>query len=103
MSMIRIILGTFIGMLLAVIVLYAGFSYWQWRATRAYFAPPTVPSPPVSFQDKMLRRNMWRDHATQRWYPYWQLIGNRCLVSGAPADATFQCARPLTGGVPDEK
>ena len=43
MSMIRIVVGTFIGVILAVIVLYAGFSYWQWRAIAQRFAPPPRP------------------------------------------------------------
>lgn len=102
MSVIRIILGTFIGMLLAVIVLYAGFSYWQWRTYRQVFASP--PSAPANFQDKMLQQGYWREHSSQRWYPLWQIVGNRCqLISGSTADATLKCDRPLTGGVPDER
>jgi hypothetical protein len=102
MSMVRIVVGTFAGVILAVVVLYAGFTYLQWRSSRAYFAPP--PSDAANFQDKMLQQGYWREHSTQRWYPLWQIVGNRCqLISGSTADATLQCIKPLTGGIPDEK
>lgn len=101
MNMLRIVVGTFVGVILAVIVLYVGISYWQWRANRQAFAPPPVA--PVSFQTKMLRQSMWREHTTHRWYPAWEIFAHHCTMSGSPLDATITCPAPLTDGIPDQK
>ena len=106
MSMMRIVVGTFAGVILAVVVLYAGFSYLQWRSSRAYFAPPPVPSPAASFQDKMLRQGYLRDHLTHRWYSIWVVTStNGCAAYGPPLNTTFKCNTPLnpSSGIPDEK
>jgi hypothetical protein len=101
MKMIRIVIGTFAGTVLAVIVLYAGFSYWQWRTYRQVFASP--PAAPVSFQTKMLWQSMWREHITHRWYPASEIFAHHCTMSGSPLDATITCPTPLTGGIPDQE
>lgn len=103
MSMLRIVIGTAIGVVLAVIVLYLGISYWLWWAYRVSKAP--LPAP-VSFQIKMLEQGYWHDRNTHCWYlPAKAHETNGCIAYGSPDDADFQCTTPLkaSDGIPDQR
>jgi hypothetical protein len=93
--MIRTVIATCIGALLAVAVLIGLWAILRWNASQAVNISPATAVQP-NFAQHMVQQGYWRDRATNRWYSYWVIFQHGCnLVSGTAADAVLQCEKPL--------
>lgn len=93
--MIRTIIATCLGVLLAVAVLIGLWAILRWNAPQAVSISPAAEVQP-SYAQRMVQQGYWHDHATDRWYLDWLIFQDHCrLISGTAADATLQCEKPL--------
>jgi len=93
--MIRTIISTCLGVLLAVAVLIAVWAALRWSTQRLLTVPPSTYIQPT-YAERMVQLGYWHDHATDRWYDYLVIFQDHChLIAGTQADATLQCSTPL--------
>jgi hypothetical protein len=101
--MIRTMIATCLGVLLAVAVLVGLWVILRLNVLPIVnFSPATDGQP--SYSQRMVQQGYWPDHATNRWYSYWEIFQHGCRLVGGTADnATLQCEKPLdpSGGLPN--
>jgi hypothetical protein len=93
--MIRTMIATCLGVLLAVAVLLGLWAILRWNSAGTVNIPQTIEIQPT-YAQRMVQQGYWHDHATDRWYSDWLIFQDHCrLISGTPADATLHCEKPL--------
>jgi hypothetical protein len=93
--MIRTIIATCLGVLLAVAVLIGVWAALRWSSPGTVNIPQTTEIQPT-YAERMVQLGYWHDHATDRWYSAMLIYADHCrLIAGTQADATLQCQTPL--------
>lgn len=93
--MIRTMIATCLGVLLAVAVLLRLWVLLRWKASPAISISPASEIQPT-YAQRMVQLGYWHDHATDRWYSSMLFYADHCrLIAGTQADATLQCQTPL--------
>jgi len=93
--MIRTMIATCLGVLLAVAVLLGLWAALRWSSPGTVNVPQITAIEPT-YAQRMVQQGYFHDHESNRWYSYWVILQDRCrLISGTAADATLECEKPL--------
>ena len=103
--MIRTMIATCLGVLLALAILIGVWGAWRWSTPRAVIVMPATIQQPT-YAQRLMQLGYVHDHATDRWYSHMLIFADNCrLVAGTPADATLQCQTQLNPrfGLPNKE